>query len=62
MKITVVGPVFPYRGGIAHYNTLLIQNLKARGHAVQIISFKRQYPAWLYPGESDRDPSLQSLK
>ena len=62
MKISVVGPVFPYRGGIAHYTTLLVQNLKQCGHEVQVISFKRQYPAWLYPGESDRDPSLQPLK
>jgi glycosyltransferase involved in cell wall biosynthesis len=62
MKITVVGPVFPYRGGIAHFTTLLVQNLKASGHTVQVISFRRQYPSWLYPGESDRDPSQQPLK
>ncbi len=23
MKITLVGPVYPFRGGIAHYTTLL---------------------------------------
>ena len=27
------------------------------GHQVQVISFKMQYPAWLYPGESDKDYS-----
>jgi D-inositol-3-phosphate glycosyltransferase len=27
------------------------------GHAVQVISFKKQYPAWLYPGASDKDLS-----
>jgi glycosyltransferase involved in cell wall biosynthesis len=27
------------------------------GHTVQTISFKRQYPKWLYPGISDKDPS-----
>ena len=59
MRITIVGPVYPYRGGIAHYTTTLSQKLSAAGHAVQTISFKRQYPAWLYPGQSDKDPSAQ---
>ena len=57
MKITMIGPVYPYRGGIAHYTTTLSKKLMAAGHTVQTISFKRQYPAWLYPGESDKDPS-----
>jgi glycosyltransferase involved in cell wall biosynthesis len=29
---------------------------------VQVVSFKRQYPAWLYPGETDRDPSADPLR
>lgn len=59
MKITIIGPVYPYRGGIAHYTTGLCQELIAAGHEVQVVSFKRQYPGWLYPGQSDKDPSLQ---
>jgi len=58
MKITVVGPVYPYRGGIAHFTTSLSRELTRAGHSVQVISFKRQYPGWLYPGQSDKDPSL----
>jgi glycosyltransferase involved in cell wall biosynthesis len=27
-----------------------------------VISFRRQYPAWLYPGSSDKDPSQSSVK
>ncbi len=57
MKVALVGPVYPYRGGIAHYTTLLHQALVAQGAEVLLISFKRQYPAWLFPGRSDRDPS-----
>src|SRR4030065_1812562 len=57
MRISMIGPVFPYRGGIAHYTGQLVQALVAQGHAVQTISFKRQYPDWLYPGASDKDPS-----
>jgi glycosyltransferase involved in cell wall biosynthesis len=57
MKIGMLGPVYPYRGGIAHFTTLLAKKLIEAGHEVQVISFKKQYPAWLYPGESDKDHS-----
>jgi D-inositol-3-phosphate glycosyltransferase len=57
MKVVLIGPVYPYRGGIAHYTSLLAQALRARHHEVLLISFRRQYPQWLYPGKSDRDPS-----
>lgn len=57
MKILLFGPVYPYRGGIAHFTTSLALNLADRGHTVDVISFKRQYPKFLYPGKSDKDPS-----
>lgn len=57
----LVGPVYPYRGGIAHYTTLLTRALRASHHAVLLVSFKRQYPQWLFPGRSDKDPSRQPL-
>lgn len=60
MKITLVGPVYPYRGGIAWYTTTQAARLLDAGHAVQVISFARQYPAFLYPGKSDRDPGLKN--
>lgn len=62
MRIVLVGPVYPYRGGIAHYTTMLQRALEGRGHSTQVVSFKRQYPRWLFPGESDRDPSHQALR
>lgn len=62
MKITLVGPVHPYRGGIAHYTAHLARALHTAGHQVQVISFARQYPAWLYPGTSDKDPSQQAMQ
>lgn len=57
MKITLIGPVYPYRGGIAYFTTLLAKKLTAAGHDLQVVSFKKQYPAWMYPGESDKDHS-----
>jgi len=59
MSFTVIGPTHPFRGGIAHYTTLLVRSLRA-SHDVQFFSYSRQYPHWLYPGNTDLDPS-QSL-
>jgi len=57
MKLTLIGPVYPYRGGIAHFTSMLARKLIEAGHDVQMISFKKQYPLWLYPGKSDKDYS-----
>lgn len=56
MKICIIGPTHPFRGGISHYTTLLFRYLKQQ-HATTFIAFKRQYPKWLFPGKTDRDPS-----
>jgi glycosyltransferase involved in cell wall biosynthesis len=56
MKIAVIGPTYPFRGGIAHYTSLLVQHLRQR-HEVRLISYIKQYPKWLYPGNTAMDPS-----
>lgn len=62
MKVALIGPVHPYRGGIAHYTASLAQAFQQEGHEVKIYSFSRQYPNWLYPGKSDKDPSPRSVE
>lgn len=59
-RFCLIGPTYPYRGGIAHYTTLLAQHLRQE-HEVLLISFSRQYPRWLFPGRDDRDPSQNPL-
>ena len=56
MRVVLIGPTHPFRGGISHYTTLLCHHLR-RQHQVDFISFRRQYPKWLFPGRTDRDPS-----
>jgi len=56
VNIVLVGPTYPYRGGIAHHTALLARHLGAR-HRVRLLTFSRQYPEWLFPGRTDRDPS-----
>jgi len=61
MRLVLIGPTHPFRGGIAHHTTLLCQALRVN-HEVKFISFTRQYPRILFPGKSDRDPSKQPVK
>lgn len=53
--IGLIGPVLPFRGGISQYTTQLHRALAGRC-VLRTISYHRQYPAWLYPGKSDREP------
>lgn len=57
MKLVVIGPVPPYRGGISHFTSGLVTELKGRGHEVVTISYRTQYPKLLYPGKSEKDLS-----
>ncbi|MGK2857568.1 MAG: glycosyltransferase family 4 protein [Thermoanaerobaculia bacterium] len=59
MKLAVVGPVYPFRAGIAYCTTRLAEEL-GKSHDVAIHSFSRQFPRLFYPGGNDRDPTLVS--
>jgi glycosyltransferase involved in cell wall biosynthesis len=52
MKITILGPAHPYRGGIAALNERLARQLVDEGNEVNIISFTVQYPKFLFPGKT----------
>lgn len=51
MRIVIVGPAFPYKGGGAHHTTELARRLAGAGHQVVLASWKAQYPSFLYPGQ-----------
>jgi len=51
MRIAIVGPAFPYKGGGARHTTELAHRLAADGHDVVIESWRAQYPGFLYPGQ-----------
>jgi glycosyltransferase involved in cell wall biosynthesis len=57
----MIGPSYPFKGGISHYTTLLYRNLK-KSHNTILYAFKRQYPKWLFPGETDKDISNKSIR
>jgi glycosyltransferase involved in cell wall biosynthesis len=50
-NLVIVGPIYPYRGGIAHYTARLAAHLSVE-HSVRVVSFRSLYPQWLFPGRS----------
>ncbi len=50
MRIALIGPAHPYKGGGARHTTELAHRLAAAGHDVVIESWHAMYPAALYPG------------
>jgi glycosyltransferase involved in cell wall biosynthesis len=55
MKIALVGPAHPYKGGGARHTTELAHRLADAGHDVIIESWRAQYPGRLYPGQQTVD-------
>ncbi|MGW4637764.1 glycosyltransferase family 4 protein [Sphaerisporangium sp. NPDC004334] len=51
MRVAIVGPTYPYKGGGAQHTTELAHRLTALGHEVVIESWRAQYPSFLYPGQ-----------
>ena len=59
-RIVTIGPVYPFRGGIAQYGGLLIQELEKR-YEVSSISYSLMYPKLLYPGKTQKDYSATNV-
>jgi glycosyltransferase involved in cell wall biosynthesis len=69
MKVSIFSTFYPFRGGIAQFSALLFRSLEKK-HTVKAFTFKRQYPNFLFPGETqyvtendqvDQIPSEQIL-
>jgi glycosyltransferase involved in cell wall biosynthesis len=50
MKIVIIGPAHPLRGGLASYNERLARAFQQDGHDISIYTFSLQYPTFLFPG------------
>ena len=65
-KVIIIGPAFPFRGGIANFNNALAQEYYDRGDQVTLYSFTLQYPGFLFPGttqyESGDAPKNLNIK
>ncbi len=52
MKICILGPAHPYRGGLAAIMQTMARIFQRRGDEVLVRTFTVQYPRILFPGES----------
>lgn len=59
-KIVIIGPVYPYKGGIAHYTALMYRALIAEND-VTLVSYSMQYPKLLFRKEQ-RDWENRTFK
>lgn len=51
MKIAILSPFYPYRGGISQFSTSIYDHF-SRDNIVTAFNFKRQYPSLLFPGKT----------
>lgn len=59
-NVTLIGPVYPYKGGISHYTSLMYRELE-KYFKVNLVSYKMQYPKLLFKKEQ-RDYSNDRFK
>lgn len=52
MFIHIVSTAYPYRGGIAHFVETMARGYQHLNHKTEIVTFTRQYPELLFPGET----------
>jgi len=51
MKISIFSAFYPFRGGISQFSAPLVRSLEKK-NSVKPFTFKRQYPSFLFPGET----------
>lgn len=59
MRLAIVGPIHPLRGGIARHTSEMALAARARGHEVRVLSYARLYPGAFFPGRSQFDPDRE---
>ncbi len=61
MKIAILSPFYPFRGGIAQFSDRLYTEL-IKEHEVKAFTFRTLYPNFLFPGKTqyvtDKDPAI----
>ena len=52
MRVVIIGPAYPLRGGLATYNERLARAFQETGDEVRLVTFSLQYPNFLFPGQT----------
>ena len=59
IKIAFLSALPPFRGGISSFSHLLVKALKGKS-LIEAFTFKKQYPDFLFPGESQLSNSQEA--
>ncbi|MBC7448374.1 MAG: glycosyl transferase family 1, partial [Hymenobacteraceae bacterium] len=51
-SVTIIGPAWPLRGGLATYDERLCRAFQEAGWRARIVTFSLQYPDFLFPGQT----------
>ncbi len=51
-SVLIIGPAWPLRGGLSTYDQILASEFSKQGCIVTILTFKLQYPNFLFPGKT----------
>ena len=64
MKVIIMGPAHPLRGGLATFNHRLAEEFNRESDPCSLVSFSLQYPSLLFPGKSQYtdEPAPQGLR
>jgi glycosyltransferase involved in cell wall biosynthesis len=64
MKVVIIGPAYPLRGGLASFDQRLCRAFTEAGHDASIYSFSLQYPGFLFPGTTQysSDPPPEGIE
>jgi len=64
MKVIIIGPAHPLRGGLASFDERLARAFQSQGNEVSIYTFSLQYPNFIFPGTTQysSDPAPEDLK
>lgn len=59
LRIKMIGPAWPFRGGLAAFNERLAVEFERSGHQISIETFTTQYPSVLFPGKTQYSSSAK---
>ncbi|WP_240935777.1 hypothetical protein [Hymenobacter sp. HDW8] len=66
MRVVIIGPAYPLRGGLATYNERLARAFRDAGDDVRLVTFSLQYPSFLFPGQTqfstEKAPTTYKLR
>lgn len=62
LDFLLLGPAYPYRGGIANTQHSLAKGLIKQGYKVKLLTFTHLYPSFIFPGKTQFSEEGKGIK